>query len=439
MGKVFDDLKIFMVFWAFMFWQAQCGYSIDDWPQWRGSGQNSLSHETGLPNVLDQSNLLWRVDLPGPGGASPVVWGSNVFVTTSDGDRLALLCFSIDGKLRWRQTLEGENVITRMDKSNSASPSPITDGKHVWAMMNNGIMHCFTVDGELVWEKDMQEAYGEFQIQFGMATTPVLDKGRLYFQFIHGPMREKGTSVGWVVALDSQDGTEVFRHERKTPATMENKHAYTSPVVFRSPAAEFLITLGGDYAIGHSLDDGSEIWRCGGINPTDGYNPFLRLVSSPVCSKDLIVIPSAKRGPIIGLEADSDTLKGDVTNVKQSHRWRIKRGTPDVATPVIAGQEVYFAREDGVFVCADSRTGKLHYEERTLADRHRGTPVVADGKIYVVGRDGTIVILKTGPSYEVISEYELGEQTTASPAISNGRIYIRTSNALYAFGKDARP
>ena len=64
---------------------------------------------------------------------------------------------------------------------------------------------------------------------------------------------------------------------------------------------------------------------------------------------------------------------------------------------------------------------------------------MADGKIYVVGRDGTVVILKTGSSYEVISEYELGEQTTASPAISNGRIYIRTSNALYAFGKDARP
>ncbi len=432
-------LKIFVVFFVVSSLSSDRCCGFDNWPQWRGQDQNSLSRETDLPDALNKSNLLWRVDLPGPGGASPVVWDKNVFVTTSDGDRLALICFSTDGKLRWKRTLEGENVVTRMDNSNSASPSPITDGKHVWAMMTNGVMHCFTVDGDLVWKKDMQQEYGEFQIQFGMATTPVLDRGKLYFQFIHGAMREKGTSVGWVIALDSQDGTEVFLQERKTPATMENIHSYTSPVVFRCKEAEFLVTLGGDYVIGHSLQDGSEIWRCGGINPEDGYNPFLRLVSSPVCSEDLIVIPTAKRGPIIGLELDADHLRGDVTDVKKAHRWRIKRGTPDVATPVIDGDNVYFAREDGVFVCADSKTGKLHYEERTLAGKHRGTPVVADGKIYIVGRDGNIVIMKTGPDYNVISEYELNETTTASPAISNGRIYIRTSNGLYAFGKTAKP
>jgi len=415
------------------------GQSFDNWPQWRGEEQNSLSREVDLPDALNESNLLWRVDMPGPGGASPVVWGDDLFVTTSEGEGLALLCFSTDGKLRWKRTLQGENVVTRMDNSNSASPSPMTDGKHVWAMMTNGIMHCFTVDGDLVWKKDMQKEYGQFQIQFGMATTPVLDQGRLYFQFIHGAMREKGTSVGWIIALDSQDGSEVFKHERKTPATMENKHSYTSPVVYRNGETEFLVTLGGDYAIGHSLADGSEIWRCGGINPEDGYNPFLRLVSSPVCHEDLIVIPSAKRGPVIGLQVDAARLQGNVTDVKAVHRWRIKRGTPDVATPVIDGEHVYFAREDGVFVCADARTGKLHYEERTLAGKHRGTPVVANGKIYVVGRDGKIVTLKTGPDYQVISEYELNEQTTASPAISNGRIFIRTSNGLYAFGKTSRP
>ena len=232
-------LKVFIVFFIVSSLQSDCCFGFDNWPQWRGQDQNSLSRETDLPDALNKSNLLWRVDLPGPGGASPVVWDKNVFVTTSDGDGLALICFSTDGKLRWKRTLEGENVVTRMDNSNSASPSPITDGKHVWAMMTNGVMHCFTVDGDLVWKKDMQQEYGEFQIQFGMATTPVLDRGKLYFQFIHGAMREKGTSVGWVIALDSQDGTEVFLQERKTPATMENKHSYTSPWFFAAKKPSF--------------------------------------------------------------------------------------------------------------------------------------------------------------------------------------------------------
>ena len=435
MKSFFSRLELSFVLSGLLLLQPLAAVGFDDWPQWRGADQTSLSGESNLPDILGEDNLLWRTELPGPAGASPIVWGDRIFVTTADGDNLALMCFCTQGELQWQRSLEGKNSVTRMDKSNSASPSPMTDGKHVWAMMNNGVMHCFTVDGDLVWKKDMQEEYGEFQIQFGMATTPVWDGGKLYFQFIHGPMREKGTSVGWVIALDANDGSEVWKHERKTPATQENKHSYTSPVVYRSPSAEYLITLGGDYAIGHSLKDGSEIWRCGGINPLDGYNPFLRLVSSPVCSKDLIVIPSAKRGPILGLEADSKHLQGDVTDVPEAHRWRIKRGTPDVATPVIAGSRVYFAREDGVFVSADAQTGKLDYEERTLAGKHRGTPVVADGKIYVVGRDGKIVVLKTGPVHNVISEYDLGEQTTASPAISNGRIFIRSHNALYAFGK----
>ena len=404
--------------------------ATENWPQWRGANLNSISPETNLPEKLDSSNLLWKLKMPGPAGASPIVSDDNIFVTSVDGNGLALLCVGTDGSLKWKKTLQGTNTSLRMDRGNSASPSPATDGKHVW-VMSTGVVQCFTVSGEPVWSKDLEKEYGTFDIQFGMTITPVLDRERLYFQLIHGAMRERETtSVGWVVALNAEDGKEIWKHERKTPAIMENKHAYCSPVIYRSGNVEFLITHGGDYAIGHSLKDGSELWRCGGLNPQESYNPFLRFVASPACSPDLIVIPSAKGGPVIGLKPNAT---GDVTDDSKFVIWKLNRGTPDVATPVIHDGLVYLARENGVLVCVDAKTGEELYQQRVMADKHRSTPVVADGKLYLLGRDGKVVVIETGRTLKILSESDLGEEITASPAISNGKVYVRSFDSLFAF------
>ncbi len=408
----------------------------ENWPQWRGGRLDSVSLESGLPDQIGKDNQLWRMELPGPGGASPVVWNDSIFVTSvGEDDALVLLHFSSNGKLNWKRNLGGQNVDAKMDNANSASPSPFTDGKYVWAMMSNGRLHCFDFKGNLIWQKELQKVYGEFQIQFGMSSTPILDKGRIYLQLIHGDMRDRSeTSRGWIVALEAETGEEIWKHERITDGVAENKHAYTSPTLYRDSDRAFLITHGGDYATGHSLDDGSELWRCGGINPQgSAYNPFLRFVSSPVCAEGLIVIPSAKRGPVLGLAPGN--LKGDVSDANDAHRWTRERGTPDVATPLIYQGRLYLAGEQGALTCIDTATGETIYEKgRFIAMRHRSTPVAADGKIYLTERDGTITVLKAGDDPKLLSQFETDENTTASPALSNGIVYVRTGKALYAFG-----
>ena len=424
-------MKKFTVVMFVVFWFAG-GLSAENWPQWRGPKLNSLSSETNLPRSFKDDNRLWRIELPGPGGASPVVWQEKIFVATVDGKDLALMCVSTDGQIEWKKKLEGKNARIRMDNGNSASCSPVTDGKHVWVMLADGILHCFSVDGDLKWKKNMQDEYGKFVIQFGMTSTPLLDNGKLYFQFIHGSMRNKQPSQGKLIALDASSGDEVWVHERDTPAVAENKHAYTTPTIFRNGSKEFLVVHGADYATGHSLKDGTELWRVGGFNPEETYNNFLRFVSSPVCTDSLIVIPSAKNGPVIGLSPDA---KGKIEDQGDAVVWKMAKGTPDVATPVVSGSRVYLARENGVFICVDAESGEMQFEERLLRDRHRSTPVVADGVIYLIGRDGSACVLADSTEYKLISKTDLGEDTTASPAISNGRIYIRTNESLMAFGK----
>ncbi len=405
----------------------------DHWSQWRGDQLNSISTESSLPIEFGpEKNLVWRLELPGPGGSSPIIWDKQVFVTSVDGSGISLIAVSSeDGREQWRKTLGGENQNIRMDNANSASPSPFTDGNFVWATTSQGFLHCFKLDGTPVWEKDLQKEYGEFNIQFGLSSTPVLDNGRIYHQLIHGNMRDREPGTAWILCFDAATGKELWKQNRTSDAYAENKHAYTSPTIYRDQDQSFLVVHGSDYITGHDLETGKELWRCGGINLQDNYHPTLRLVSSAATAPGLIVVPTAKNGPVFALQPP---LSGDITDSATAHRWKIDRGTPDVATPLIHDGLVYLATEKGTLTCLDAKTGEQVYSERVHADKHRSTPIIAGERIYLAGRDGRVHVIQTGRQLNVLATNDLGEETTASPAVANGQLYLRTFSALYCFG-----
>ena len=217
-----------------------------------------------------------------------------------------------------------------------------------------------------------------------------------------------------------------------TDGTAENKHAYTSPVLFGNGENRVLVAHGGDYVTGHSLENGREIWRCGGINTRPGYNPFLRFVASPTPTSDQLIVPTAKRGMVFALNPQNP---GDLTD-SQSVTWKMERGTPDVSCPLVYDGHVYLAGESQTLTCIDAKTGEQVYkEDRFLQGRQRSTPVAGDGKVFIAEREGRLTVLQAGAKFKVLGRHDLDEQVTASPAISNGVVYVRSSNALYAFAR----
>lgn len=408
----------------------------DNWPEWRGPQGNGISLEKSIPTRWSpEENVLWQKSLPGPAGATPVVWNDNIFLTSVHEDKLLLHAFRTSGKELWTREVSQGNKNVRSDEGNSASPSPSTDGEYVWAMMANGAMACFDFSGNKVWELDLQERYGEFKIQFGMTSTPILYKDRIILQLIHGDF-EVETKEAIVVALDKKTGDEIWKADRVTDAYYENEHSYTSPIIYRDNQREYLVTHGSDYVIAHNLDTGKEIWRCGGLNPQDDpkrdYHKTLRFVASPAAVPGMIVAPTAKKGPVFAIRPD---LKGDITKNKDALLWTRPRNTPDVPSPLIHDGLVYLCRENGNLVCVDAKTGEQLYEKRTNPGRHRASPVYADGHIYLTSRDGNIAVIKTGREFEMVSNNKMGDSITSSPAISNGRIYLRSFGTLWAIGK----
>jgi outer membrane protein assembly factor BamB len=397
--------------------------SGENWPQWRGPSLNGVSGETGLPvRWTTTDNVAWKLALPAFSGSTPIVWGDRIFLNVSEGGSIYL--WSVDrtrGTILWKQLLGAGD--RRMMKQNMSSPSPVTDGEHVWVMTGTGILKAFDFTGKEIWTRDIQKDYGRFGIQWGYGSSPLLFEDSLYIQVLHGMHTD---DPSYVLRISKANGRTIWRVERPTSARWESPDAYTTPALLRYGTNTEIVVTGGDVVTGHDPSTGKELWRANGLNP--GNDGSYRIVASPVVFGDLIVAPSRER-PMLALKPGG---RGDVT--KSHVLWSSNNG-PDVPTPVTDGTYIYVVNDRGIVWCLDAKTGKEVYgRQRIRSGTYSGSPVLADGKIYLTNEDGVTVVMKAGPVFEVLAENNFDDYTLSSPAVSDGQIFIRTSKFLYAIG-----
>lgn len=405
-----------------------------DWPQWRGAKLNGVSSETGLPVTWSRTeHVRWRLPLASESGSTPAVWGDRLYMTTSDGDDLYVLGVSTAGQVLWKTKIGAGNTVSRPGEGDSGSPSPVTDGNHVWALFGTGQLACLTRDGQIVWNMNVEERYGKLEISFGLTSTPVLHGEGLYLQLIHGALYADYI-VGKVIRLNKLTGKEVWSVDRPSLVKIENKHSYASPTLYDDGQTRFLISHGAECTVGHSLDDGRELWKLSNLNGgtelnQSAYDETLRFVATPVCGPGLIVVPTAKLGPVIGVRVN-EQLRGAVTR-EANIAW-VHRKTPDVCSPLLHEGLVYLPDSNGLLTCLDAQTGEQVYRERTHAADHRASPLLAGGHIYLFAKDGNCTVVQAGRNFKIAAKNDLGEPVAASPAVSNGVLYVRSFEALYA-------
>jgi len=401
-----------------------------DWPNWRGPSRNGVSDETNLPVHWSRTeNVAWTLAMPSFSGSTPVIWGNRIFLNVADDlhsrEPITLHLWSVNrdtGAILWQRPLGGGNHQER--KQNMSSPSPVTDGSRVWVMTGTGILKAFDFAGTEIWTRDIQKDYGRFGLNWGYGSSPLLHGDSLYVQVLHG-MRTDDPS--YLLRIDKATGRTVWRVERPTNARMESPDAYTTPALLQYGGRTEIVLTGGDVVTGHDPASGKELWRAGGLNPTNDAN--YRIVASPVVFGDLIIAPTRER-PMLALKAGGS---GDVT--ASARLWSFDAG-PDVPTPVTDGTYVYVINDRGIMACLDAKTGREHYSRQRLRPgTYSASPVLADGKIYVTNEDGVTSVVKAGPAFQVLAENEFDDYTLSSPAISGGRIFFRTTKHLWAIGK----
>lgn len=395
-----------------------------NWPQWRGPNLDSTSSETGLPVKWSHSeNIAWSIPLPAWSGATPIVWGDRVFLNVAEGGNLHLWCIDRRGpKILWKRVLGGRDHRER--KQNMSSPSPVTDGKRVWALTGTGMLKAFDFDGNEFWSRDIQKDYGRFGLNWGYASSPLLHEGSVYVQVIHGM---KTRDASYVLRIDKNTGKTLWRTERPTAANRESHDSYSTPLVVKNGGETQLVVLGGDVVTGHDLKTGEEIWRMTGFNPTN--DAAYRTIASATYRDGILFAPTRERP----LQAFKIGGKGDIS--KSNLLWQFNNG-PDVPTPVIDGELFISINDRGIVWCLDAKTGKEIYGgQRLKSGTYSASPVLADGKIYITNEDGVTSVFKSGPKFEVLAENNMDEYCLSTIAISEGQLFLRTEKALYAIGK----
>ena len=338
------------------------------------------------------------------------------------GNDILLFCISrSDGSVLWNTKIDEGNALHM--KGNHASPSPVTDGEHVWVVTGNGGVAALDFAGEIIWKKNLQEMYGDFGLNWGYASSPLLFEDRIIIEVLHG-MRTDDPS--YLVAFNKDSGDVIWKVDRPTDAPMESPDAYTTPVVIERGGSKEIVISGGDYVTGHDPATGAELWRVAGLNPQK--NRMYRIIASPVAVDGMIYAPTRVR-PLLAIRAS----EGDP---EVAWTWE-QQGSPDVPTPVCDGEYFYMINDSGMATCANAKTGETVWgPERTVSGNVSSSPVLADGKIYFTNEEGVTVVLEAGPAFNMLAANELdGSYTLSSPTPAGEHLFVRTGTHLYCIGK----
>ena len=419
---------------------AICGGA--DWPQFRGPNAAGYVTNQNPPTQWSTSeNVAWRVDVPGKGWSSPIVWGDRVFVTTvvSEADgreprkglyiqdlqgtvpdglhRWLLYCFDLkSGKRLWeREAHRGTPTSTVHLKNSYASETPVTDGERVYAYFGNVGVFCYDFDGRPIWSQRFEPH--ETRLGWGTAASPVLHEGTL---FVVCDNEEES----FLVALDAATGKQRWRVDR------DERSNWATPLVWKNELRTELVVPATGKVRSYDPVDGRVLWEFGGMSKTS--------IPTPTAAHGLLYVSSGYVGdkvrPIFAVRPGAS---GDVSlqNDEASNEfiaWHLPQSGPYHPSPLVVGDYLYVLYDRGLLACYEARTGREMYGRQRLGSTaFTASPWYADGKIFCLNEDGDTVVVRAGPEFEILGTNSLGDMALATPAIVGDRLLFRTLSKLY--------
>jgi outer membrane protein assembly factor BamB len=388
----------------------------ENWPCWRGPEHDGVSSEKGLPTQWSATeNVRWKAKLPGAGVSAPIVWGDRVFVTASDGrlnDRLHLLCFHRDdGKELWHSRFFGSAVSEgQFAPGGMAVPTPVTDGKHVFAVFGTGDLVCVDFEGRPVWVRSLAQEYGPFRNRWGMASSPLLVGDLLVVQVDHG-------GPGYLLGVEATTGANRWRTLRDTAVN------WSSPLPVKVGKATQIVTTGTYAMRSYDPETGKELWSVLGLM-------HMQCIPTPVVAGNRLFAMGTRDFSTLSIRLDE--ARGDLTTTHVA--WKARSGGANIPSPLVLDGLYYFIEDTGLGNCLNADNGERVWRERLGGRKYSASPVAGDGKIYFTSEDGLVTVVKAGAKFEILSRNEVGELVVASPALSQGRVFLRGDKHLYCIG-----
>jgi len=445
------NAHMFFIF-ALLFFSLSPRALAENWPQWRGPSGDGISSDSALPTRWSENeNIEWQASLAGIGVSSPITWGDMVFVTSQmgripvaagmqpqlarddqelakqenpiggrsdqaneEGTEILLIVEAFrrsNGSRLWEYRAQATGEFPQLhEKHNLATPTPVTDGKLIYAWFGSGQLFALDMNGKLAWTRNIGKEYFPFNTRWGHGSSPALYKDMIILPCYH-------SENSYLLALDKNTGEERWKVDRG-----KDNVSHCTPLIIQSPAGEELIINAHDRIEAFDPASGELLWFAGSQRQTP--------IPSPVFHNGIIYMVRGYR--------NSDFLairpggRGDVTS--SNILWRTKSGASYVPSILYYDGLIYVTNEVGIVTCADAETGKTVWKQR-LGGIFFASPVAGDGKVYIVSETGETFVIGAGREAKILATNNLDKRILASPAISDGKLFLRSDGTLFCIGE----
>lgn len=418
---------------------------LHNWHQWRGPQATGVA-PLGDPPVEwnEETNIKWKVAIPGEGSSTPIIWGDQLFILTAvKTDReeeappeqvddpnggnpfriqrpthfykFVVLCLDRNtGETIWEHLATEQVPHEGAHRDHGfASGSPTTDGKHLYVSFGSRGIYCYDMDGTPKWDRDL----GDMNMYrwFGEAVSPVLDGDTLIVNWDH-----EGQSA--LLALDAETGETKWKVDR------EEQSSWVTPLVVETAGRKQVVVNSNLKARGYDFETGDVLWQCGGQTQA--------IIATPVATDRLVFCMSGYPGSaLFAIPLDAE---GDITDTEVI-AWQRDRDAPYCPSPLLYGDRLYFNKTNrAILTCVDAVSGDPIIENQRIPDLKGiyASPVGAANHIYFVGRDGTTVVIKNSNEFEVLATNKLDDRIDASPAIVGQELFLRGKEHLYCISAE---
>jgi outer membrane protein assembly factor BamB len=423
----------------------------DNWPRFRGVDASGVAaDDERLPLEWDQEkNVLWKVDIPGRGWGSPIVWGQRVFVSAvhSDDDYEApkaglylgqgrgeppdtvhhwmVYCLELGtGKLLWKHEAHtGKPQVPRHPKNTYAAETPATDGQRLYVLFGDVGLYAYDFEGRPLWSHDIEPKKTKYG--YGAAASPVVAGDQVVMVY-------DNDEESYIAALDSASGQVRWKQPRNETST------WATPFVWRHAGRTEIVTAGREENRSYSLN-GELLWHFNG-------RMSVLTIPSPFEADGLVYITSGyfqdTKRPVFalapGASGDITLAEGQTSN--EHIRWSLDKMGPYNPSPIVYRGLYYTLLDRGMITCHDAKTGELVYDRTRFPQgaTFTASPWAYNGKLFCLDENGTTYVMPAGREFTVERSNALDELCLATPAVSQSKLLVRTAGRVYCISGQAK-
>ena len=374
-----------------------------EWTRFRGPNGAGLGVAEKFPAELSERDFFWKIELPGRGHSSPVVWGERIFVTSNPAEttqRVVSCVSAVDGKTLWKKEYATGGYRQHSD-NNYAAATPAVDAERVyfhWASPEaSGLVALDQKDGRELWKVDL----GPFLAKHGPGTSPIVFEDLVILDF------DQDEGKSFLLAVDVKTGKTRWRRPHEG-----TKSSASTPCIFtpKSGAPQIITESFSTGVVASDARTGAVVWQFPSIMTK-------RCVSSPFVTPGGLIIAQCGEGRA---ESFVEAVRPAADGKSAEKAYKVLRVGGYVPTPIAVGE-------------LQRLIGALR--AKGVEGAFYGSPICVNQRLYNMTMRGDLVVLAVGEKFQPPQRLALGEGSHATPAVSGGRMYLRTFTHLIAVGR----